>query len=306
MYNTFRVVQYPQWSEQRTRVCTKRNVASKGGPWYLSRDEVHQGDIHYGVMRVLVCGDQGNDLSQCRRCCVIPRDVAHHSGGALPPWPERFWVSSGIGKAEVLCYGVISVPRGRLNYRGDHRRQHPAAPRVRYCGCWRLQCRLSGARGERAVLGDRCGPRYCGSGGHECSFNPTAKAVVEGRMDVEHAPRGTRGVLLDLLYPGNIILFNSSCVGLGVMAQHRSLLGSGLPPWSRACQALTLPREEEALSSETVEDPRRSRRPQEDPTTCLWIFEGPSPRHFGRSIPVSCGSHQRPGNLFIPGLYHIR
>ena len=105
------------------------------------------------------------------------------------------------------------------------------------------------------------GPRYGEPGGYECLFPPTTQAMVEVRMDMEHDTRGLRGVLPDQLYPGNRPPSTPERVSPGYMEQHRPLLGSGLPPWSHSCQALTLPWEVEALSTEAAKDPERIQLP---------------------------------------------
>ena len=60
-----------------------------------------------------------------------------------------------------------------------------------------------------------------------------------------HALRRTRGVLPDRIHPGYRKLSVPERGGPRRKTQHRPLLGHGLPPWSRACRALTLVWEEQ-------------------------------------------------------------
>ena len=86
-------------------------------------------------------------------------------------------------------------------------------------------------------------PIHGGSGGYESKFPLMAQALIEGREDVEHATRCMGGALPYQLHIGHIPLYYPELVGSGCTAQHIPLRGSGLPPRSCACRALTLPLE---------------------------------------------------------------
>ena len=115
-------------------------------------------------MRVPGCGKWCTKLVHRKRHPVLPWGVALHSGGNLYPRPGHCQLSSGVGMSVLVYRGVLSVPWRRLNHRGRFRGYRPVALRGRSDGGWQLQCP---------------GPIYGGPGGHECTFPPTAQAVVD-------------------------------------------------------------------------------------------------------------------------------
>ena len=110
MYNPFWVISYTQCPELRTGVCAAGNVAIERGTWCISREEGHQEDLNDGVQRVLSRGVQGANPEYRRRHRVILQGKALQLGGALTQQPKRCQISAGIGRAEVVCHGVISGP----------------------------------------------------------------------------------------------------------------------------------------------------------------------------------------------------
>ena len=85
--------------------------------------------------------------------------------------------------------------------------------------------------------------------------------MFEGWTDVEHAPQGPGGALLDRLHSGNRPTSAPERGYLGCMEKHIPLFGYGLPPRSCTCRELTLPQEAEDISAESAKNPRRSRPP---------------------------------------------
>ena len=70
-----------------------------------------------------------------------------------------------------------------------------------------------------------------------------------------HAPGQPGYVLLDRLYPGRIQSYVPEYSGPGIKSQHGPLPGLGVPLWSRACRAFTLPRELYTLCHKASGDP---------------------------------------------------
>ena len=110
-YDPFRVVQYPQRSEGRTKVHSARSVAIQRGPWRLPKAKCYQCDIHEGVRRVTAHGDQGTEHAQWWCHYVLPQGGALNSIGAPPPRKERHQILSGIIRKVMVCHGVLSGPK---------------------------------------------------------------------------------------------------------------------------------------------------------------------------------------------------
>ena len=180
--------------------------------------------------------------------------TSNPTGPTCQQQPAALSVLAARSKTDLAKW--YHATRRHINNRRHSFGHQPAAPGGCAASGWKFQHQPGCTIGTGVGQGDCSGNGRGGAVGHEQTLPSTAQALVVGRSYMGHATGRPGGALPKQLHPGNRQSSVPERRYPGCKAQHGPLPDIGVPPQSRACRTVVLPREAYMIPHQASDDPR--------------------------------------------------